>query len=630
MNSYIKGIAIFKDSTLEGKRTLKLSRGLNIITGRSKTGKSALLDIIDWCLGAKDSTIPKGVITKFATQYAILIEMNSICLLLVRANGKQGENYMYVNAVSDELTIDKIEFTSIGNSNTFKIKDGLNKINEYINIGTGENKIIDVEYNIPNVTIRSALAFNFQHQDIIKNNSQLFYIEPVKNHFPILAGWFDSDYYVVLSIIEKLNSSIKKLSKTNETSLKGNVKLEFNVRNSLRTYYNLIGIDYNEKWTIIDCLKRIDNLELFKHEEYSNKLLTRQEELEKQKDKLQAKTSQSNRQLQLIGTHKSKGDGYKQILTRYKERASFVQIQPDYFCPICNKANETLSVEALKILEAEEILTNQLLQLPNETNKFDIELSEVKKQKATIVDEFKILDAEYKRNEKILDSIEKEQNLNQQKGKARYKVIVDAEIYADRHLPVNFQELDRLTALLSEYKERKRTYNEKELYINAKLEIEDRMSGIVEFLDFEHKPASLFFELNPNEPNKYKLYHNIEGEERVFLREIGSASNALACHLGLFLSTLSYFCKNENSKVPSFLFLDQPSQVYFPSGTDTNDYEKVAQIYETLLNEISLIEEESGFTPQIIVADHIKDLGGTADILKEEHFKANWRDGGLI
>ena len=50
MNSYIKGIAVFRDETKEGKRTLELSRGLNIISGNSKTGKSAIMDIIDWCL----------------------------------------------------------------------------------------------------------------------------------------------------------------------------------------------------------------------------------------------------------------------------------------------------------------------------------------------------------------------------------------------------------------------------------------------------------------------------------------------------------------------------------------------------------------------------------------------------
>ncbi len=216
MNSYIKGIAIFKDSTPDGKRTLKLSRGLNIITGHSKTGKSAILDIIDWCLGAKDSTIPIGVITDFAELYSLIIKMNGINLLVARANGKQGENYMHVSVISQNITIEDVKLDDFRNENFFLIKEALEKINEYINIGSDKNKILDVDYKIPNVTIRSALAFNFQHQDIIKNSGQLFYLKPIQNHFPILAGWFNSDYYVVLSTIEKLTTDINKYGVSNQ------------------------------------------------------------------------------------------------------------------------------------------------------------------------------------------------------------------------------------------------------------------------------------------------------------------------------------------------------------------------------------------------------------------------------
>ena len=108
---------------------------------------------------------------------------------------------------------------------------------------------------------------------------------------------------------------------------------------------------------------------------------------------------------------------------------------------------------------------------------------------------------------------------------------------------------------------------------------------------------------------------------------MGSASNALACHFGLFLSFLSYFSSQENSKVPSILFFDQPSQVYFPSGADNTDIEKVSQIYETILDEIQTIEKNTGIVPQIIVADHIKDIGEENVKLYEHYFKADWRDG---
>ena len=154
------------------------------------------------------------------------------------------------------------------------------------------------------------------------------------------------------------------------------------------------------------------------------------------------------------------------------------------------------------------------------------------------------------------------------------------------------------------------------------------MSLIIEKMDFEHKPPELNFELNPsNKEECFKLFHNNLAEERIFLRQMGSASNALACHFGLFLSFLNYFTSQKNSKVPSILFFDQPSQVYFPSGADNTDIEKVGQIYETILNEIEDIENKTGIIPQIIVSDHIKDIGDKNVKLYEHYFKADWRDG---
>ena len=36
--------------------------GLNVITGRSSTGKSALSDIVEYCMGRSSFNVPEGVI----------------------------------------------------------------------------------------------------------------------------------------------------------------------------------------------------------------------------------------------------------------------------------------------------------------------------------------------------------------------------------------------------------------------------------------------------------------------------------------------------------------------------------------------------------------------------------------
>jgi hypothetical protein len=46
--------------------------GVNIITGRSLTGKSALIEIIDYCLGRSTFTVPEGVIREAVAWYAVV------------------------------------------------------------------------------------------------------------------------------------------------------------------------------------------------------------------------------------------------------------------------------------------------------------------------------------------------------------------------------------------------------------------------------------------------------------------------------------------------------------------------------------------------------------------------------
>ena len=70
MNCYMKAIALLgKDAT---KRVVQLQQGVNIITGDSKTGKSALVEIIDYCLCATHCSVPKGIITEYTSIYSLL------------------------------------------------------------------------------------------------------------------------------------------------------------------------------------------------------------------------------------------------------------------------------------------------------------------------------------------------------------------------------------------------------------------------------------------------------------------------------------------------------------------------------------------------------------------------------
>ncbi|WP_219584305.1 AAA family ATPase, partial [Vibrio parahaemolyticus] len=72
MNYYIKKLIIwFKNGT---SRELEfLPNKVNVITGRSNTGKTAIMDIIDYCFFASKSKISESTINENASWYCLEI-----------------------------------------------------------------------------------------------------------------------------------------------------------------------------------------------------------------------------------------------------------------------------------------------------------------------------------------------------------------------------------------------------------------------------------------------------------------------------------------------------------------------------------------------------------------------------
>lgn len=66
------------------KHPVNFKAGLNVVTGKSSTGKSALIEIFDYCFGSDENTIPKGVITNSAAIYYVALAVNEQDMVLAR------------------------------------------------------------------------------------------------------------------------------------------------------------------------------------------------------------------------------------------------------------------------------------------------------------------------------------------------------------------------------------------------------------------------------------------------------------------------------------------------------------------------------------------------------------------
>ena len=67
------------------KRVLPLKPGrANIITGRSATGKSSLIEIVDFCLGRTECTVPEGVIRDSVAWFGLRLQFPAGQMFIAR------------------------------------------------------------------------------------------------------------------------------------------------------------------------------------------------------------------------------------------------------------------------------------------------------------------------------------------------------------------------------------------------------------------------------------------------------------------------------------------------------------------------------------------------------------------
>ena len=66
------------------RRELRLNSGVNIITGKSKTGKSAIIEIIEFCLARKDCPVSDGVVLESVSWYLAHLKFPNLEVIVAR------------------------------------------------------------------------------------------------------------------------------------------------------------------------------------------------------------------------------------------------------------------------------------------------------------------------------------------------------------------------------------------------------------------------------------------------------------------------------------------------------------------------------------------------------------------
>ena len=155
MKFTINSIILWPRNAEHSPRCLSFnSEAVNIITGASRTGKSALIPIIDYCLGSDKCTIPVDIIRDACSWFGVLFDMaNEQMLLCRREPGNKGStDDMFLLRDKSVAIPEQIE----KNTNVTSIK---NLLNELFGMSFLE---LDPDAGVFRPSYRDFMAFLFQ------------------------------------------------------------------------------------------------------------------------------------------------------------------------------------------------------------------------------------------------------------------------------------------------------------------------------------------------------------------------------------------------------------------------------------------------------------------------------------
>lgn len=622
MQASISHIFLFKDN--DESRTLKFDDGLNIISGDSKTGKSAVIEILDYCLFASRSTIPKGIITDWTDLYCIIFKVKDKNLIIGRRK-YSSHIYFSVEINSDFLTSFSLEYFS--ENNLIDIDEAKREFEKHIGISVLDTRVDeedDKRKSGGKVTMRSFVPFLFQHQNLIANKHSLFYRfedfykrKKTIDDYPLLMGWGNAEFFDLQRSLEGKQKELNQKRKLDEKLKISNGQLRDALYDVLSLYFIFLGKELADDISLPDLIKLVTNLPNSNANSVGDQNLN--EELRKIDALIFEKKKELDRVQNLISTIESNNEiskSYSKNINRLKSLASIETNISEIHCPLCDQEVESIKEKIVVIQESNQILEDEFEKIGTYVSDTSAQNASLRKERDVLKKELKEL---YIKAESLNKQILTEFNTKNEYEKAlllKGRTEANAQNLIERNnlLSNSRSDYSELEAQIEELKNKLAGFNLKEELQKAQILLSEKMSAICELLDFEEefKPGKLLFDLE-----KFSLKYNIKDKENILLSEMGSGSNWLAIHLSTFLGFLYLHSVTPTSKIPSILVLDQPSQVYFPKVYKQLDEEveneqkkvddnilQVKNIFKVISDEIANIDMACGYKPQVIVLEH--------------------------
>ncbi len=594
--------------------------GLNVITGRSSTGKSALSEIIEYCMGRSTFNVPEGVIRDKVAWFAVIYQFPHEQVLIAKPTPTAGGTSSSTVMQRRGAQLEAPDFEElVVNTDDDAVVALLSRL-----LGIPENRTeVAIEHSRESydANVKHTHYYLFQKQGLVANKEQLFYrqnepFQPqaIRDTLPILLGVSSRDRYeleVKLRTAQReLRLNAKLLEQAQDainTSREKGISLfseakAVGIIDSVNLHAGVEGvIDALRaalQWKPVpiadDDGRRISSLE----EELS--------QLRKDRREIQSKIDAA-RQFAM------KAGGFASEAAEQMDRLASIKALPkdpqtgEWQWPFCEENLDLESPIAKVLLNELASLDAEMRIVAGERPKLEAYLAEQDGKVQEIVsatrDKEAELSAAIAANEVIAEM--------GTRNNAAARVVGRVSLFLEDLVPN-----EELASRQAEARRLKFKVAELEKKIGAD-DSNERLASILSNISAQVSQHILAFKAEFSMfPARLDLGHLTiifdRPDRPVPMSRTGGGENHLAYHLSALLA-LHLFAAKNNRPIPQFLLIDQPTQVYFPSEqvyreadgsiqkTEADaDIAAVRRLFELLLKFTQ--EEVPGF--QLIVTEH--------------------------
>lgn len=627
MSFIIKAIVVYSHA---GEQQIVPFRetGLNIITGKSKTGKSAIIDIVDYCLGRGSYNVAEGTIRKKVSWFGLHIAKGEDEVFIARDNPGPGAG-----------TGSKVFFCR-GRNLTYPSLDEITKntteesLKEFVTrfAGIQENEHRPTSGTRPplEADIGHALFLCFQKQNTIASQDQLFHRmneqflpQAMKDTLPYFLGAVDEDHFRLFAELDELQKKLRLL----EAQQSKHVQSVDASRSRLTRILNegkKVGLIRQEYQAVDDSafafLARVGESAIDQPDLTSDfgETIAR---LRGEQSTLQERLGDLNQDVRAARAFFSDQTDYSREVSEQRSRLKSIElfktdIETPEQCPFCDSHLESPIPRVTQVRESLRRVSTQLDGLYRDNPHIQGHIADLESKIGEATDNLKLVQRELQRAVLDDEAAKARQDLIVSRGRFLGRLAEFLESMApDRDDLELAAEIEQVKGLIAAVRSR----------INSD-DIESRLQTILSFisqkmtdysgqLDLEHSGSSLRLDVK-----KLTVVANtVDGP--IPLNRMGSGENWVGYHVLSHLA-IHWWLRERNRPVPAFLIFDQPTQAYYPPDISEGGLEQIEKdadraAVKALFKLMAHACQEIKPDFQLIVLDHA-------------HLKDDWFEDAIV